>query len=116
MPTARPCAPSGTHTDISKLKENEEALRASYSRIAAEQRRIRVILDNSHDAFIAVGPDERITDWNTQAERTFGWPAQEAVGQSLASLIIPPAERAAYLASFARFVRAAAAASRAGGK
>jgi PAS domain S-box-containing protein len=95
----------GTHTDISNLKENEEALRASYSRIAAEQRRIRVILDNSHDAFIAVGSDERITDWNTQAERTFGWSAQEAVGQSLASLIIPPAGRTAYLASFDRFVQ-----------
>lgn len=95
----------GTHTDISRLKENEEALRASYSRIDAEQRRSRVILENSHDAFIAVGPDERITDWNTQAEKTFGWSAQEAIGQSLAGLIIPPAERAAYLASFARFVQ-----------
>jgi PAS domain S-box-containing protein len=93
----------GTHTDISNLKENEEALRASYSRIAAEQRRIRVILENSHDAFIAVGPDGRITDWNTEAERTLGWPAREAIGQSLAGLIIPPAERAAYQASFAGF-------------
>jgi PAS domain S-box-containing protein len=100
----RPLRTIGTHTDISRLKENEEALRASYSRIAAEQRRIRVILDNSHDAFVAVGPDERITDWNTQAERTFGWSAQEAVGHSLASLVIPPAERAAYLASIAAFV------------
>ena len=95
----------GTHTDISKLKENEEALRASYGAIAAEQRRIRVILENSHDAFIAVGPDERITDWNTQAERTFGWPAREALGQSLAGLIVPPAERGAYLASFTRFAQ-----------
>ena len=94
----------GTHTDISNLKENEEALRASYSQIAAEQRRIRVILENSHDAFIAVGPDERITDWNTQAERTFGWSAREAVGQSLAQLLIPDSERAAHLASFAGFV------------
>ena len=100
----RPLRTIGTHTDISRLKENEEALRASYSRIAAEQRRIRVILENSHDAFIAVGPDERITDWNTQAERTFGWSAQEAVGRSLASLVIPPDDRAAYLASFAGFV------------
>jgi PAS domain S-box-containing protein len=101
----QPLRTIGTHTDISKLKENEQALRASYSRIAAEQRRIRVILENSHDAFVAVGPDGRITDWNTQAERTFGWSAQEAVGRSLASLIIPPDERANYLDSFAGFVR-----------
>ncbi|RYE96390.1 MAG: PAS domain S-box protein [Oxalobacteraceae bacterium] len=101
----RPLRTIGTHTDISKLKENEEALRASYSVIAAEQRRTRVILENSHDAFIAVGPDERITDWNTQAERTFGWSAPDAIGQSLAGLIIPPSERAAYLAGFASFVQ-----------
>ena len=101
----RPLRTIGTHTDISNLKENEEALRASYSVLAAEQRRTRVILENSHDAFIAVGPDERITDWNTQAERTFGWSAREALGQSLTSLIIPPAERAAHLASFASFLQ-----------
>nr|WP_314628052.1 CHASE domain-containing protein [uncultured Noviherbaspirillum sp.] len=101
----RPLRTIGTHTDISRLKDNEEALRASYSVIAAEQRRTRVILENSHDAFIAVGPDERITDWNTEAERMLGWPARDAIGQSLAGLIIPPAERVAYLASFASFVQ-----------
>jgi PAS domain S-box-containing protein len=100
----RPLRTIGTHTDISRLKQNEDALRAAYGATAAEQRRIRVILENSHDAFIAVGPDERITDWNAQAERTFGWSAQEAIGRSLAGLIIPKPQRAEHLASFARFI------------
>lgn len=100
----KPLRTIGTHTDISRLKQNEDALRAAYSATAAEQRRIRVILENSYDAFIAVGPDERITDWNAQAERIFGWSAQEAIGRSLAGLIIPKQQRAAHLASFARFI------------
>ena len=100
----RPLRTIGTHTDISRLKQNEDALRAAYSATAAEQRRIRVILENSYDAFIAVGPDERITDWNAQAERTFGWSAHEAIGRSLAGLIIPRQQRAEHLASFARFI------------
>ncbi len=100
----RPLRTIGTHTDISRLKQNEDALRVAYSATAAEQRRIRVILENSYDAFIAVGPDERITDWNVQAERTFGWTAHEAIGRSLAGLIIPKQQRAAHLASFARFI------------
>ncbi|HEX8884144.1 MAG TPA: CHASE domain-containing protein, partial [Noviherbaspirillum sp.] len=100
----KPLRTIGTHTDISRLKQNEDALRVAYSATAAEQRRIRVILENSYDAFIAVGPDERITDWNVQAERTFGWSAHEAIGRSLAGLIIPKQQRAAHLASFARFI------------
>lgn len=100
----RPLRTIGTHTDISRLKQNEDALRTAYSATAAEQRRIRVILENSYDAFVAVGPDERITDWNAQAERTFGWSAHEAIGRSLAGLIIPKQQRAEHLAGFARFI------------
>jgi PAS domain S-box-containing protein len=71
--------------------------------LVREQSRTRVILENSNDAFIALGTDGRITDWNTQAERTFGWSAREALGRELSELIIPPAMRAAHQAGFARY-------------
>ncbi|MEC4720943.1 response regulator [Noviherbaspirillum sp. CPCC 100848] len=61
--------------------------------ILSEQRRMKAILDNSNDAFIAVGPDGRISDWNLQAERTLGWNANEAIGSDLATLIIPEEQR-----------------------
>ncbi|NML60963.1 response regulator [Massilia sp. RP-1-19] len=70
-----------------------------------EQRRTRVILENSNDAFVGIGIDGRITDWNTEAERTFGWSQAEAVGQDMAELIIPPAQRAAHNDGFARFAQ-----------
>ena len=41
------------------------------------------------DAVIRVSPDGSITAWNPAAERTFGWAADEAVGQSI-RLIVPP--------------------------
>jgi PAS domain S-box-containing protein len=60
------------------------------------EERLRVILENSHDAFISMDSKWRITDWNTQAEKTFGWQKEEALGQSIAS-IIPHHLRKQYL-------------------
>ena len=80
-------------------------VRPLLAQLVREQRRTRVILENSNDAFVAIGTDGRITDWNTEAERLFGWSAQEAVGHDMAGLIIPPAQRQAHNQGFARFIR-----------
>ncbi|CAN5486904.1 hypothetical protein BH11PSE11_BH11PSE11_29860 [soil metagenome] len=79
-------------------------VRPLLAQLVREQRRTKVILENSNDAFVALGSDGKITDWNSEAERTFGWSAAEAIGKGLAELIIPPAQRAAHRAGFQRFV------------
>lgn len=75
------------------------------ARIVAGQRRMSDILENSHDAFVAIGSDGRITDWNAQAETTFGWSNAEAVGTDLAMLLIPAAQRQAHYAGFRQFLQ-----------
>lgn len=92
----------GTHTDITPRKQNEEALRESNNRLAIEQRRIQVILENSHDAFVAWDASGRVTDWNAKAEKIFGWTAKEAIGAELPQLIVPPDARAAHQAEILR--------------
>ncbi|MDB5727549.1 MAG: response regulator [Noviherbaspirillum sp.] len=87
-----------------QIKRSEAALRESYARLDAEQQHMKVILENSHDAFVAVDANDIITDWNVQAERTFGWSAAEAIGKRLADLVIPEEQRAAHTAGFRRFV------------
>jgi PAS domain S-box-containing protein len=42
--------------------------------------------------------------WNAQAEQTFGWTRQEAVGRNLADTIIPPAYREAHNNGMQRFL------------
>src|SRR5215813_14325972 len=83
--------------DISERKRLEEELRAS-------EERQRLILDNAHDAFVAMSADGLITEWNHQAEITFGWPRGEAVGRVLAETIIPPQFREAHQRGLARFL------------
>lgn len=93
----------GTHTDITEHKQNEEALQESNNRLAMEQHRMRVILENSHDAFVALDSDGHITDWNVKAEQTFGWTSEEALGKDFADLIIPREHREAHRREMMQF-------------
>jgi PAS domain S-box-containing protein len=59
----------------------------------------RAILSGASDAIIAADRDGVITLWNPGAERIFGHPADEAVGQSL-DIIIPERLRPAHWRGF----------------
>jgi PAS domain S-box-containing protein len=74
----------------------EEELRRS-------EQRFRRLLEASAEAFIASDPEGRITDWNRQAELTFGWTRDEVTGRPLADVIIPPRYREAHRLGLARF-------------
>jgi PAS domain S-box-containing protein len=66
--------------------------------------RTRLIVDTAHDAFISFDPDGRITDWNPEAEATFGWSRREVLGRDLASTIIPARRREEHRRSIGRFL------------
>jgi PAS domain S-box-containing protein len=53
----------------------------------------RQIVDSAPDAVIVADATGTIRFWNARAESVFGYPASEAIGQSL-DLIIPEAQRA----------------------
>src|SRR5947199_1783060 len=96
----KPAYDIGIINDISERKRLEEELCAS-------QERRRLILDNAHDAFVALSADGLIAEWNRQAEITFGWPRAEAVGRVLSETIIPPQFREAHSRGLARFLATA---------
>lgn len=57
--------------------------------LVQEQQRTANILNTAGDAFIAIGADGRVTDWNPEAARMFGWSAAEAIGRDLVQLLAP---------------------------
>ena len=58
--------------------------------IAAERARMATIVDNSSDPIIGQALDGTIISWNDAAERVFGYSRAEAIGKSLAALLVPP--------------------------
>jgi PAS domain S-box-containing protein len=80
--------------------DRKEAL----ERLEQSEARSRLIVDTAHDAFVGMNSDGNIVMWNAQAAVTFGWSAAEAIGQSLADLVIPPAFREAHKKGLKRFL------------
>lgn len=68
------------------------------------ENKLRVLIDNALDAIISMDQQGRITEWNKQAEFIFGWSYQEAVGQRMADMIIPPEYREAHRQGMQRFL------------
>jgi two-component system cell cycle sensor histidine kinase/response regulator CckA len=70
-----------TFLDITERKRAEEAI-----------RNLAAIVESSEDAIIGKALDGTITTWNVGAERLYGWPSSEAVGQPV-GFQIPPDRR-----------------------
>ena len=70
----------------------------------SSERSARSAVDNAHEAFIGMDAGGFITDWNPQAEATFGWTRQEALGRVLAETIIPDRFREEHWHGLTRYV------------
>src|SRR3954469_15491565 len=74
--------------DVSERREQEEALRQS-------EERFRLLVEAVGDyAIFMLDPDGRIASWNTGAERSNGYTAEEIIGQHF-RVFYPPEQQAA---------------------
>ena len=76
----------GQFQDITARKDLEAGLRQ-------RERQTRQILETAHDAFVSVDTAGRITDWNPQAEATFGRTRADVLGRPLVDTIFPARDR-----------------------
>lgn len=88
----------GVDRDITARIYSQDALIES-------EKRIRLIIESSLSAIVIMDAYGIISDWNRPAEKIFGWTKDEAIGQRLEQLIIPPAQRDAHRQGLERFLR-----------
>jgi PAS domain S-box-containing protein len=72
--------------------------------LRAARTRHEAMLDVALDAVISIDEQGRVLEFNPAAERTFGYPAAEAVGRELAELIVPPELRERHRSGLARYL------------
>lgn len=89
---------------LMKQERNLTTAMAELSDSEREARKLASIVETAMDAVVSMDTHGMITQWNQQAEVTFGWSAAEAVGKNLVDLIIPYQYRAAHIAGLERYL------------
>ncbi len=62
----------------------------------------QAILEIADNAFVSLDAEGRVLEWNPRAEQLFGYSRKEAIGATLADLIIPDRYRVLHLAGLER--------------
>jgi PAS domain S-box-containing protein len=70
------------------------------------ERQTRRVVHTAHDVFISLDAAGLITDWNSQAEVSFGWARDEVLGRDLAATVISEGHREADSSGIERFLAA----------
>jgi PAS domain S-box-containing protein len=67
--------------DMTESRRAQETLRES-------EQLAHGIIDTALDAFVQTDAQGGILDWNSQAEKIFGWPRHEALGKNFIDLVV----------------------------
>jgi PAS domain S-box-containing protein len=106
--TAGPIPVTGP-AEVASLARDFNTLIDTVQRELVERRRseagARAMLDASLSAIVGMDEQGKVIEWSRQAEATFGWPREDALGQPLVSLIIPPRYRARHIAGLEKYRR-----------
>ncbi|MEJ6006942.1 SpoIIE family protein phosphatase [Paucibacter sp. AS339] len=97
----------GAHWAIQRALRRDQRMRLDVDAAQAatrrsEQRKL-AILQSSPDGIVTIDAQGRVIDFNTSAERMFGYAAAEAIGRPMHELLVPPQQHQAHLAGMARY-------------
>lgn len=79
-----------------QVEQRTQTLEAITAELRRSVRHTRLIVDTANEAFVGMGAEGCIVDWNPAAESAFGWSRDEALGQPLANTIIAREHRDAF--------------------
>ncbi len=88
-----------------RLKALEVDLRQKKEIILAQHTKLEAFFESSIDAVVQMDFDGHITGWNQQAEKIFGWSAEEILDRTIAETIIPERYRDAHNKGMKKYLR-----------
>jgi PAS domain S-box-containing protein len=108
----KPLSPS---VEVERLRVQQSALEAELAALRSQVKQAEeanqesaalrsAVLDAALDCIVVVTDESCIIEWNPSAERTFGYTREQALGEDLAKLIIPPELREQHYRGMARFL------------
>jgi PAS domain-containing protein len=68
------------HQTLARVAAREDGEKALRRLATGAEQQARSMIDSALDAVIAMNAEGMITDWNPQAEESFGWSKEEALG------------------------------------
>jgi len=75
-----------------------------FSILESSEEQLRLIINTALDAVITMNSEGRITNWNSEAEKTFGWSSEEALGRRFYEVIFPQRHRKDHERNLQRFL------------
>lgn len=91
-------------TEYQQAQQESSWARAAEAALLQSQERTRAIVETALDGLVTIDASGIVTDWNGQAASIFGWTREEALGQPLSHLIIPPRDREAHARGLSHFL------------
>ena len=88
-----------------RIRALQTDLRQKKEIILAQHTKLEAFLESSIDALVQMDFDGHITGWNRQAEKIFGWSAEEILDHKIEDTIIPVRYRAAHNKAMKRFLK-----------
>ena len=87
-----------------RVQERTAELQSSLERVGDNEARTQAVIDTAQEPFVGMDFEGCITDWNAQAEKLLGWTREEALGESLAHLVVPVRYQVAFIEALAQFL------------
>ena len=85
------------------IKDRDNGPAPVETSLRADPAHASAILDAALDAVITIDHHGRVLEFNSAAERTFGYSKQDVLGRELAALIVPPAFRESHRRALERW-------------
>ena len=107
---------------IAKLQQNEAEVRqlnvslerrvlertneyeATIERLLESQESLQSVIETTQDPFLATDFEGHITEWNSAAEKLFGWKRNEVLGELLPDIILPARHHDVFIKAVAHFL------------